>query len=67
VSCVQATCVVAGGGGRCSTYPGDSSADCQACAYNAVSGWAGGAACSPSTDPACNKCGTQAATCLGDL
>jgi hypothetical protein len=67
VACVQAVCVVAGGGGRCSMYPGDNSTDCQACAYNAVSGWPGGAVCTPADDPECNKCGTQAETCLSDL
>jgi hypothetical protein len=68
VACVAAVCTSAPGGlGRCTAYPGDTSTDCTACAYNAVAGWAGGAACAPASDSACNRCGMQSAACLSDL
>jgi hypothetical protein len=66
-ACVRQVCVGADGGGRCTSYPGDGSPDCQSCVYNSASGWPGGAACTPATDPACNRCGTQAAACLADF
>jgi hypothetical protein len=64
-ACVQSICVTASH--RCTAYPGDNAPDCLTCAYAAVAGYPGGAACTPANDPACNKCGAQASACLSDL
>jgi hypothetical protein len=65
--CITQVCTkVDGGLGRCTTYPGDVSLDCQACVYNTALGWPGTSPCTPANDPACNRCGTQAQACLQD-
>ena len=67
VSCVTATCVAsAGGDGRCTSYPGDVSTTCQTCVNNSGLGWSPAYPCTPSSDPACNDCGTEVQNCLAD-
>jgi hypothetical protein len=67
-ACIVEVCTKADGGlGRCTMYPGDSSSDCLACAYNSAAGWPGTVACNPPSDKACDRCGTAASDCLKDL
>jgi hypothetical protein len=66
-TCISSVCVTPSSGSRrCTAYPGDTSADCTACIENASLGWSPQYPCSPTTDPACGRCGTQVQTCLAD-